>query len=113
MCSKIVDIFLTAEVNINSKTSNPDFENTDVLVHIQEEDQFGIKSIKKYIATFFTYNNIIEMKTRNYKSGEYLRGKYFFFKNMVIIDKCSKESICDVVNNLIDEGDFNDVFKSI
>lgn len=113
MCVKIVGLFLTAESDSDYGTRDYNYDITDVLVHLEEEDRYGIKRIKKYIATFFTYNSIFEMKTDHYKSGEYLQGKYFFFKHMVLIDNCSKESINKVVNHLIDEGDFNDVFNSL
>ena len=113
MYIKIVELFLTAESESDYGMRDHNYDNTDVLVHIEEEDSYGIKKIKKYVTTFFTYNSIFEMKTEHHKSGEYLKGKYFFFKNMVLIDNCSKESIKEVVNNLIDEGDFKDVFKRI
>lgn len=113
MCVKIVGLFLTAEFDSDYGILDYNYGNTDALVHIEEEDRYGIKRIKKYIATFFTYNSILEMKTDHDKSGEYLKGKYFFLKNMVLIDNCSKESINEVINNLIDEGDFNDVFKRL
>ena len=113
MYIKIVGLFLTAESESDYGIRDCNYGNTDVVVHIEEEDYYGIKRIKKYIATFYTYNNIFEMKADHQKSGEYLKGKYFFFKNMLLIDNYSKESINEVVNNLIDEGDFNDVFKCL
>ena len=113
MCIKIVGLFLTAESESDYGIRDYNDDNTDVIVHIEEEDSYGIKWIMKYVATFFTYNSIFKMKTDHHKSGEYLKGKYFFFKNMVLIDNCSKENIKEVVNHLIEEGDFKEVFKSI
>lgn len=113
MCIKVVDLFLTAEARNVNGVHNYNYDNTDVLVHIEEEDNYGIKRTVKYVATFFTYSNIFELQAEHHRSGEYLNGKYFFFKNMVIIDNCSKESITNVVNNLIEEGDFKDIFKRI
>lgn len=113
MCGKILRLFLTAESESDNGVSDYNYSNTDVIVHIEEEDRYGVKRIRKYIATFFTYNSIFEMQSEHHKSGEYMNGKYFFFKNMVLIDNCSTESINEVVNSLIDEGDFNDVFMSL
>lgn len=113
MCIKIIDLFLSAELRNENGISDFNNYNTDVIALIEEDDDYGKKRRIKYVAAFFTYNNIFEMKTKHHKSGEYLNGKYFFFKNMVIIDDCSKENINEVVNHLIEEGDFKDVFKRL
>lgn len=113
MCIKIVDLFLTAETSNGNGISDYSYDNTDVIVSIEEDDLYGLKRTIKYAATFFTYSNIIEMQAKHHKSGEYLNGKYFFFKNMVLIENCSKENIFEVVNNLIEEGDFKEAFKTI
>lgn len=78
MCIKIVDIFLTAKGRDENRKHDYNNNNTDVIVSIEEEDNYGIKRTIKYVATFFTYNNIFELKTKHHKSGEYLNGKYFF-----------------------------------
>ncbi len=113
MCITVVDLFLTAAMRNGNAKNDYNHDNTDVIVTIEEEDNYNMKRTIKYVATFFTYSNIIEMQTKHHKSGEYLNGKYFFFKNMVLIDNCSKETINEVVNNLIDEGDFREVFRSM
>ncbi len=111
MCVKIVRLFLSAESESNKGTSDRRYNSTDVIVHVEEEHPYGGKGIKKYVATFFTYDSIWEMQDVHHKSGEYLNGKYFFARNMVLIDHCCRESITAVVDHIIDEGDFNDVFQ--
>ena len=113
MCIKIIDIFLTTELRNVNETNDYNYDNTDVIAQVEVDDNYGKKRKAKYIATFFTYHNIFEMKTEHHKSGEFLNGKYFFFKNMVIIDNRSKENIVEVVNHLIEEGDFMEIFSRI
>ena len=101
---QIEDLYLSIE-----KESNDGFdasnENTDVIVVLDNG--------QKYIASFFTYSNISKLKLEHKKTGEYLSGKYFRVDNMVLIENCSKENIEEVVQYLIDEGDFEYVFRKI
>jgi hypothetical protein len=55
----------------------------------------------------------MELKSRHEKTGEYLNGKYFFSKNMLLIDDCSMENIREVVEHLMEEGEFGEVFREI
>jgi len=104
---------LTAEAGNVSGESDYSNYNTDVIVLIEQEDNHCNLVAVKYVATFFTYDNIEELKAIHHKSGEYLNGKYFFFKNMVLINNCSKNNITEVVNHLIEEGDFSEVFRRV
>ena len=101
---KIEDLYLSIENN-----SNPKFDewndNTDVIVYLDNGE--------KYIASFFTYKNIERLTEEHRKSGEYLAGKYFWIEHMVLIEKCSREFIQQVVEHLINEGDFYDTFRKI
>lgn len=109
----IKNIFLTSDLtNHNTKDICTD-QSTDVIVQVENNDYQFKSTIEKYVATFFSYQDILNIKNKHYKTGEYLNGKYFFFKNMVLIDDCSKESISKVVNNLIEEGDFIEVFNRL
>lgn len=101
---EIKKIYLTIEIPVTNgfDISN---ENTDVIVLMENG--------KKYIASFFTYDNIEKLKKEHQRSGEYLSGKYFRADNMVLIDQCSKEAVREVVEHMIDEGDFYIAFKRI
>lgn len=105
---KITDIYLSEELGSIRRTNNN--SSTDVIVLIKKKEH---DIIEKHVATFFTYDSISSLKTKHFNTGDYLKGKYFFIKNMVLIDECSKKSICEVINNLIDEGDFNEAFNKI
>lgn len=116
MCLKIKDLYLSAVAkpeNNGSGKTRVENSNTDVIVLIEEDDDFNGKREARYVASFFTYKNIFKMKSRHYKSGEYLNGKYFYSKNMLLIDDCSIENIRIVVDHLIDEGGFREVFRKI
>ncbi len=90
-----------------------DAENcyTDVIVQVKEVE--ANMRVVKYHASFFTYTNIIELQSQFAKSGEYLKGKYFYAKNMVLIDNCSIKNIRAVVVHMIEEGEFTEVFRRL
>ncbi|MEL6639445.1 MAG: hypothetical protein AAFW73_17720 [Bacteroidota bacterium] len=79
--------------------------NTDVVV------QFV--SGRRFIATFFTYQNIETIVQQNETSGDFLAGKYFWANNMLLLDDCSLPSVTAVVRELLEEGEFHQVFKSL
>lgn len=113
MCLKIKNLYLSAELKRDSMDDVNNF-NTDVIVLVEEDDENGSrKKNVKYIASFFTYANIFELQSHHIKTGEYLNGKYFYSKNMVLIDNCSIESIQAVVNHLMEEGEFREAFKRL
>lgn len=101
---KVKKIFITAEYQ-QSVPFDTQTANTDVVVELSN----GIK----YIAAFFTYENIKLLIEQHRKSGEFLSGKYFQAKNMVLIDTCSRDNIHKVIQHLIEEGDFKTVFRQI
>ncbi|EPD51089.1 hypothetical protein HMPREF1210_02280 [Paenisporosarcina sp. HGH0030] len=76
--------------------------NTDVKV------TFSDSSV--WMATFFTYRNIQSLREKNVKTGESMNGAYFHASEMVLIDIASKERIYEVINYLIDNGEFESVF---
>ncbi len=79
--------------------------NTDVVVEFA--------SGRRYIATFFTYQNIETIKQQNQNSGDFKNGKYFWANNMLLLDDCSLPSVTIVVEELLEEGEFHQVFKSL
>lgn len=103
-------LYLSAEPNASIGDDSTNF-NTDVIILVQEEEDEP--RIVKYVASFFTYANITELRSRHIKTGEYLNGKYFYSKNMVLIDDCSIENIRAVVAQLVEEGEFEEVFRRI
>lgn len=114
MCLKIRKIYLSDEPKSERMDDAENF-NTDVIALIEEDDdeiENGRKTVK-YVASFFTYANIFELKSRHIKTSEYLSGKYFYAKNMVLVDDCSIENIKKVIRHLLEEGEFREAFRQI
>ena len=80
-------------------------ENTDVIVEMQGGDI--------YVASFFSYDNIATMVKEHKISGEFLNGKYYWADGMVLVEKCDLEEVEEVVQYLIEEGDFQNVFRKL
>ncbi len=98
---KVKRIHLTAESS-NENNYDPKDGNTDVIVFLENG--------KKYIASFFAYANIQKLQLKHQQNGDFLHGSYFWDKNMVLVEDCSMNIIEPVVKDLIDEGNFREVF---
>lgn len=114
MCFKIRNIYLSDEPKGERMDDAKNF-NTDVIALVEEDDEDieNGKKLVKYVASFFTYANIFELKSRHIKTNEYLNGKYFYVKNMVLVDDCSIENIKKIVDHLLEEGEFREAFRQI
>ena len=97
-------IFITSEHQKDDQ-SHPDSGNTDVIIVLEDG--------AKYTASFFTYDYIEHIRNMNMMTGEYLGGKYYWAKNMVLVEECSPEIIKPVVMEIIEEGEFSEVFRRL
>jgi hypothetical protein len=61
-------------------------------------------------ATAFTFKNIEWLRDKNIKTGECLNGRYFWAKNMLIVNKINRQEIEQIVNHLIQEGELESIF---
>lgn len=104
MDTLIETIYLSAEQQAESSF---DYQqgNTDVIVLFENGD--------KYVASFFSYANLELIHRQHQESGDYLNGAYFWTKNMVLVLDCSMEKVRQVVDHLLDEGEFREVFQKI
>lgn len=110
---KIKEFYLSATLGNTIQREQYYYGNTDVIVLMEEVTASGEKRITKYVASFFAYKNIAELKCKHEKTGAYLNGKYFYSKNMLLIDEWSWESVRTVIEQLIEEGEFLEVFWKI
>ncbi|MGB3467837.1 MAG: hypothetical protein WBA74_21295 [Cyclobacteriaceae bacterium] len=78
-------------------------DNSDVIVTFEDGDQ--------YVATFFTYQNIKHLRMKNKETGECMNGKYFWASDMIIFDKIDRNEIEEIIDHLIKEEEFSQVFK--
>lgn len=104
MKKEVVRIYLSSENEIQSQQNLNDL-HTDVVVELKNRD--------KYIASFFTYKNMETLKSLHQEKGDYLHGKYFWVKGMLMVEECNRENIEMVIHDLIEEGDFFRVFRKI
>jgi hypothetical protein len=79
--------------------------NTDVIVTFEDASRWA--------ATFFSYANIQTVTERNRRAGECLAGAYFWASDMVLIDEVSRPRLEEVVQHLIQEGEFEAVFSRL
>ena len=101
---EVKKIFITAELQ-DENCENPEKGNTDVIVLLTDGN--------KYTASFFTYAFVEKMRSENKLTGDFLNGKYFWGKNMVLVEKCTPDVITPVVSDIIDEGEFDEVFRHL
>jgi len=102
MLTEIKKLYLSADYE-TTDSSSADIESTDVIVLMSNGD--------KRAASFFSYEYIKAWEARQKDAEENLNGRLFWVPNMVIVDKCTKESIIEIVQHLIDEGDFKTAFR--
>ncbi len=80
-------------------------DNSDVIVTFWDD--------KKYVATFFTYDNVKTLTEKNKKTGELLSGKYFWASDMILVHRIDRDTIEKVIDDLIREKYFDQLFKIV
>jgi len=85
--------------------SNETNENADVIVEFDSGEKFW--------ATFVTYKNLTMLTQKNKDSGECLAGKYFWTANMVLTSKINGSMIKSVIEDFIDNGQFELAFQKL
>ena len=78
-------------------------DNSDVIVTFSDD--------KKYVATFFTYDNVKTLTEKNKKTGELLGGKYVWASDMILVDRLDRDTIEKVIHDLIKQKYFDQLFK--
>ncbi|MGF9917132.1 hypothetical protein ABEX47_23610 [Paenibacillus ehimensis] len=76
--------------------------NSDVTVVFQNRS--------KWIASFFTYKNIQTLREKNMSTGECMNCDYYWSSDMVLIDFISRKRVEEVIEYLLNEDKFVDVF---
>ena len=101
---KITRIYLSGN-DSDFRSDDKDLKYTDVIVWLEGG--------KKYVASFFKYSYINKIKQKNTISGEYLNGKYFWDRNMILVDECTELLIKPVIEDIINEGNFYEAFRKL
>lgn len=79
--------------------------NSDVIVEFEDNE--------RWVASFFTYNNISQLTEKNKDTGECLCGMYFWSSDMVLINEISRRNIEEVVIHLLSEDSFQNIFRKL
>jgi hypothetical protein len=83
---------------------SPRDDNTDVMVTFEDG--------ARWMATFFSYQNILSLAEKNRQTGECLDGKYFVATDLILVDEVTRQRIEEVVANMIEHDDFETYFAS-
>lgn len=71
-----------------------------------------LKDGERYSAAFCTYECMRSLLTNPRRNSVHPK-HYLFFENLVVVDSFEKSYLNDVINEMIDEGDFQLVFKRL
>lgn len=99
----IKDIVLTAAL----ENEPLDYGNlqTDVFVHLDNGD--------RYVATFFSYEFWKNMMDADMTSAYYSQDHYRIVLNTVLVSDFNNGDLRPVIDSMIEEGDFQLVFRKI
>ena len=82
---------------------DPDNDNVDVQVTFPNGESFS--------AVFFTLQNINTLMKHYKKTGECANGLYFWTSDMLIVQKLTEQTLCETIDNLLAEEEFESVFS--
>jgi hypothetical protein len=77
-------------------------DNSDAMVTFE--------SGERWVASFFSYRNILSLAHENVETGECLGGKYFVATDMILVDEVSRQRIEDVIADLLESDGFRTYF---
>jgi len=80
-------------------------DNSDVIVTLHNGN--------RYVATFFTYENIEHLRRKNQKTGECLNGRYFWASDMIIVERINRREVKEIIEHLLAENEFEQTFDKI
>ncbi len=80
----------------------PADDNSDVIVTFEDG--------KRWVATFYSYQNISSLTEKNRQQGDCLGGKYFVATEMILVDEVSRERINEIIIELLKQGEFETYF---
>jgi hypothetical protein len=100
----IADIQLTVE-KLNSEALDYENLSTDVIVRMDTGE--------RYIATFFSYKNLVETVKLEMETWDPYQGQYYKVLDTVIVKDFNSGDLRAVIEHMVAEGDFQLVFKKM
>ena len=80
----------------------PRDDNTDVIVTFEDG--------ARWVASFFSYQNILSLAEKNRHTDECLGGKYLVATEIILVDEVTRQRIEEVVADLIRRDEFEKHF---
>src|SRR5688572_13388045 len=65
---------------------------------------------ERWVATFFSYGNILSLAEKHRQTGEQLGGAYFVATDMILVDEVTRPRLEEVVADLLVHDDFSTYF---
>ena len=87
--------------------------SADIIVIAEELKIEGVWERRRYLASFFTFIKVERGREVHKREGAFLHGKYFWVEGMVLVEDLLYDNIISVVEHMLEEGDFQLVFKRI
>lgn len=100
------------EIIIESESKGPIIGGTKS-INDNSDIEVIFENGERFIATAFTYKNIEWLRAKNKKTGECLNGKYFWASDMFIVEEINRQTIEEVIHELISSGYFEEIFRKI
>jgi hypothetical protein len=82
---------------------NIEDDNVDVFVYFSDG--------RKFVATFFTLQNLKSIMTKDEGTGECAGGLYFWASDMIVVQKLDRDTIHKAVADLVKTGEFAKAFS--
>ena len=80
-------------------------DNSDVIITFSDES--------RYVASFFTFENIEHLRQKNKRTGEFLNGKFFWASDLILVERIKREEIEQIIEHLIAENEFESIFTKV
>lgn len=80
-----------------------DLKSADIIISTDTDDLYSARIHKIDVLL----NNLETNRSNEYSQN------YYYVPNTVLVEEINEDSMFDVVNNLLDDGDFHSVFEKI
>lgn len=84
--------------------------SSDVIVEIEDEDSHLVES---YVAPFYSCTYLEDLLKGHKEGMEYKEGRAYMVLNEVLVRDLQKTNLKEIIERMVEEGDFQLVFKKI
>ena len=104
MTDEVKSIKLSAEYLGDDKV-NYDNLNTDVIVEF--------KSGERFVASFYSINKLKDFIKEVEQTDDYKSGQFYRLMELILVKDLNTENLYPVIESMLNEGDFQLVFRKI